>query len=237
MFMAFCWGKGSLNPFNINYSGNKMKLGRLFASRWYRMPAFAALAVSLFLLPSCHSETHEEVSELLIAADFNSCCPADSVDFPLEAEVVETGNSDFEMHLETGTYQLSDCLCEVQNFELTFEGVSPEWPILVLDSRGDTVQVDITVDGSGMTTISIPQPQDLPGEFLTISIDFGMGENDERPTLVTAGGLCIIENVVGTIIGQSNQTMAIPYQLTSSPANGPTINRVFIPTSIGGPPY
>jgi hypothetical protein len=211
-----------------------MKLESLFSLRLCRLSVFTVVAVSLLLTTACNSDKTEVADAILAGALVYPCNTADSVDFPLETQVPESGDMDFVTDVETGPYQLSDCLCEIEEFGFIFQDVDPDWAIIVLDSQGDTLKIELTINQNGTAYILFPNPEDLPDEHLTMFFDFDSGGDGPSPTLVHAGGLCIIENVVGT---GDWQTFVLPYKLTHVPAPGDTSTRVFIPSRIGGVPY
>lgn len=196
-------------------------------------------AASLFLLSACNSETSEEAQAMFAQADSYGCYCGDSVDFPLETHLPEGAEADYEMDVETGSYSLTDCLCEIVDFGFVFSGVDPNWPVVVLDARGDTVDFDITVDLFGTAYIVIPHPENLPDADLSVSVDFIADGEIPAPTLVHAGGLCIIENVVGTIPDPYLSQLQSTYILTEPPVQngGDSIRRAFVPAKMGGAPY
>lgn len=214
-----------------------MKLERLFALLLYRLSFFGVLAVSMLLVTSCNFEK-AEMAEVVLATDtVTPCEPTDSVDFPLATYTFTSGDIDFATVLETGAYQSSDCLCEVEKFLFVFSDVESDWEIVILDAQGDSLDCEIVIDSTGTAYIFLGNPEDLPDGNLTMFFDFDAGGTDPNPTLEHAGGLCIIENVVGT--GTWPLNLTDPYKLMpphSPPPRDPKV-RVFIPTAIGGTPY
>ena len=216
-----------------------MKLVQLFDQPLGRNSLLAGIVLSLFFITACTSETPELAGATPQGDLVYPCNPTDSVDFPLDAYTFETGNLDMAVDLETGSYQLSDCMCKIEGFQYVFDGVAPDCNILVITADGDTLdstQVEISINEFGVATVLLPNPEILTDDRLTVYFVFDAEGDDPKPTLVHAGGLCIIENVVGTV-AWNTQTLQTPYVLTQTDVNGNTLKKIFIPTAIGGMSY
>ena len=215
-----------------------MNLEQLTKLAWGRNSLLAGIVISLFFLTACNSEALE-ISEATPVADMDyPCTPDDFVDFPLDAYTMQSSNLDMAVDVETGTYQLSDCMCKVEGFQYVFNGVNPDGNILLITTDGDTLdstEVEITIDAQGVATVVLPNPEILPDDRLTVYFVFDTEGDDPKPVLVHAGGLCIIENVVGTIAGITQ--LQDPFVLEQTDVNGNTFKKIYIPASIGGMPY
>lgn len=217
-----------------------MKLKPCFSSYLPCAHLFSWAAVLLLLLTSCHQEfVGVDDLEVTLARNAELCNEdGDSVDFPLEIYTSGVDDADYAVNVETGPYQSTDCLCKIRTYQFYFTGVNPEWPITITDMDGNPVALDIVVDGeSGKAIVTILNPELLLDQDLTVLITFGNGDGELTPTLVQAGGLCIIENVIidqGIPLGL--QAPLILFDSSGS-SNGGSMRKAYIPTSIGGAPY
>ena len=214
-----------------------MKLVQLSKHAWGRNSITAGMLLSFLFLTACNSERPDLASATPQGDMVHPCNPADSVDFPLDANTIENGNQDVVTDLETGPYDLADCMCEIDGLLYIFQGVGQDCQILVIDADGntlDSMEAEVTIE-NGIATILLPHPEELPDDRLTVSFAFDTGGDDPKPTLIHAGGLCIIENVVGTIAGTTE--MQEPFVLEKTDVNGNTIKKIYIPAAIGGMPY
>lgn len=214
-----------------------MKFKPCFSSYLRRTHLFSWVAASLLLLTSCHQEINE-VDELELALVLaNEICgeEGESVDFPLDVYTSGLGDADYGVNIETGPYQSTDCLCKVRNYELIFTGYNPEWTLTVTDLNGNPVAIDLIVDEeTGRAIVTILEPGNLLDQDLSILIHVDNEDQDPDPTLVQAGGLCIVENVIinqGIPIG-----LSAPF-IRYAPSINDSIRMAYIPTSIGGAPY
>lgn len=213
-----------------------MILRPLSASSLCRFSLLPFLIAAVFFGMGCNHQAAEE-AEVILAQTLdptppNDCEPGYYVEFPLETETFEAGDVEFETHVETGTYILDECKCLIESFELVFEGMDSTWTLLVLNSAENALDFEVKYDESGRAHILIRNPENLPDGNLTVLFDFqGEGEGP-GPTLVSAGGLCIVENV---ITGDDGTPKVLPYKLTQSSGTGATTTRVYVSPEIGFP--
>lgn len=217
-----------------------MKFNLCSSSCLRRTHLFSWVAALLLLLTSCHQEINEIDEFELAPALAEEFCgeEGESVDFPMDVSTSGLGDADYGVNIETGPYQSTDCLCKVRNYELIFTDYNPEWALTITDLNGNPVAFDLVVDEeTGRAMVLILDPGKLLDQDLSILIHIDNEDEDQDPTLVQAGGLCIVENVIinqGIPIGVN--APLILFDSTTTPLEDP-IRMAYIPTSIGGAPY
>lgn len=130
-------------------------------------------------------------------------------------------NFDYNIFLGyTPPYNLGiDCICRLSGYTFTFSNLSQVSWISVIDDTG--AQVSFTQSGN---TIEI-DPSYLGANLF---IDFDPGP--PTPTLVTAGGFCIVDNVSTP---EEPRTLHEAYiEHTYNPITMQTTKKVYIPASV-----
>ena len=123
-----------------------------------------------------------------------------------------------------------DCLCAVREYILEYENFPGTGDYVVEDANGNSLPY----------TAVVKDPAD-PNSNTVVTIDlFGVGTDvvlsalddlDPKPTLVLAGGLCVVENVSNPPPGVEFADLTYPYEVTVPPHNGnPGRQQYYIPT-------
>ena len=155
------------------------------------------------------------------------------MEFEFVYQTTGVNNPDYLVELNTGSYNPDNCMCEVSDMVITFEHVYSEEVITILDADDNTVEHEIVQDGD-LTHVVILHPENLPDDNLSVQVDFeSVPVTNTLPDLVTAGGLCIVENLgglggipLGPVVGATKFRQVI---------NGEVITQAFIPLSMTHP--
>ena len=180
------------------------------------------LAVFVFTLTACELEDPVQPVGVQAAKGLGDCDP-DIRSFDLTHTPI--GQSSYIVTLETGPFQVEQCMCKLLNYKLR---VSPNssslWELSLFPYEPLNFEPNST-ESEDILTIS-----DLDPIFKNIG-NPGNGKllaaatNNMNAVLNQAGGLCIVENFDGT--GPVNGTLEFPI---GSTVNGPII--LLIPGSM-----
>ncbi len=206
---------------------------------------FLSLALLLFTLTAC--EFQEPVSSIPAPeAAKDVRCPSEirSVDLFFAPHVP----SGYDVTLETGTFYVDNCMCRMLSYQLFVTRLSAEqWGLTVMPGYSPSFATSVNATG----TEDILIIDDLEPIFHYL----GNAENGKllakaaaspvlNPTLLRAGGLCIIENYDGSGPGGGTVAASPP---VGSTATGPIIQMrsgplpdsyyvvVYVPVGITGP--
>lgn len=201
-------------------------------------PFFHLVMLVLLLggtLSSCQQMNGENdpVAQVVQAMEELDCTNGDEVEFPIECGLTGLPQPDYFAYLNTGPYSTDDCMCLLQGFTLTFDNVAPNESISIVDEKGEPVSFTVVVNSQGQTVIEINDLGQLEGDNLGIFIDFFLApEEAPMPDLVSAGGLCIIDNISG--MGNPVQVMAHAlFQYEGVDINGDSTWKIFGPAAMG----
>jgi len=125
------------------------------------------------------------------------------------------------------SYQLGqNCLCEIQKFELDFSNLPNSSALNLYNDSGDPIQFDPPVSiGNNISRITIG------AEHLNMGLYISYNQADPSPSLVNAGGLCMVDNVSGP--EGSTRSWTTPYEHETVDDEGQPITLYYIPASTG----
>lgn len=190
-------------------------------------------------------QSNEELVLTNLPANKNGCAPHSEFDFPLNAQSNPTnygpGNvsGDYLFTLAPPVFSDQECLCEVMQYDLVFDDLeNPEdLEIMVYDIHGKELEWFIKPgqngEGDTLTVIGIAE---LPDDLLSVIVNF----EPVDPTFHVGGGLCIVDNFDGMIIGDIHNQAIITTDTLSSLPPPPGTNleveyRAWIPVRMGTP--
>jgi hypothetical protein len=199
--------------------------------------SFLLLVVLMFSLTAC--QVQDEPLELspALSGRSNGECQPELRYFSLNHSLLVPKT--FLVKLETGPFQIGNCMCKVLNYKLEVSGSSGEqWDLL--SSQGTTIPFEPSSNGP-TDLLEIDDLQLIFEQYGFSSagelfVKQAFSEPVPAPELIAAGGLCIIENFDGTLgfpIGASTDHPV----LRQVPGNTPgTFSlEVWIPIGITNP--
>ncbi len=137
--------------------------------------------------------------------------------------------------LTTGPFTTDACLCRVSKYEFILEGYHSISDLHMIDMNRNTVTIDVATDVSGNTVVTVPAPYDLPGAELSVYLDLlHYAAPDNVPSLLKAGGLCIVESIGGTGDDPPVNVFS-PIIVHGSDVFGQPTKKAYIPVSITVP--
>lgn len=206
------------------------------------------MAVLSGFLFSCQSDPVQETrSELqgfqaeLVDEDGDPCDPGTEIDFALDTRMSGTPSFSLAAGVSVNNHATlvpeeifdpaTDCLCEVTHYIMDYNDYpttfnSAGTTFQILDPAGDPIPY--TAVGTNPTRIIIDQ-DDIVGNLYVVTDD----NLDPQPTLVLAGGLCMIENVSNP---PPTGEIMVPYRELDYNERGEVIGtKYYLPTA--GLPY
>ena len=194
------------------------------------LKALAGFVLMAFILVSCAPSSLDETLEEKMLAGVQAAqqlpdCVAQNLQIGDEVPFLlidNTTNADYDppsnFHLINYAYMGvsipftigDDCTCNVKRYDLEFEDF-PTTPgdFIIQDEDGQNIDFDTElVDDNGYQTTVVTIDYD------DITTDIFLNVNDNvhpAPELVTAGGLCVIENVSNPMSGTEYTGLMFPY--------------------------
>lgn len=137
--------------------------------------------------------------------------------------------------LTTGPFTTDACLCRVNKYEFILEGSYGLSDLNMIDMNRNNVTIDVTGDIHGNTIVTVPAPYNLPDAELSVYLDLlHYAAPDNVPSLLKAGGLCIVENIGGTGTNPPKNVFS-PIIVHAQDVFGQPITKAYIPVSMTVP--
>lgn len=145
-----------------------------------------------------------------------------------------TPDVDYTFFLMTGNspFYPEDCLCDVEQYELTFLDLPNANDIDLRNVDNGQLSFSIQALPNGRSKIIFTEPDELPDAEMSVYLNFLAG----TAILEDAGGLCVIDNIDGLIVKpNSPQAAPIKYTLPPPPPTSDSVYRAFIPSNMAEP--
>jgi len=120
-----------------------------------------------------------------------------------------------------------NCLCRLQKFELEFTDLPNSNLLNLYNDSGDPVPFH----GPSYNLSSNTYTVIISADNLNMGLYISYNQTDPSPSLVTAGGLCMVDNVSGPDSVSTYWTR--PYERQYTNGEGQTTTEYFVPASTG----
>lgn len=191
----------------------------------------------LIFLSSCQTkDVPAEVAGTTPEAAFakaEPCNQGQSSWFPMDPIIPAPDGATFGFDAYTGPYTLGSCACDIEEIRLEFTHI-PNPQAIKVYSGGVLIDPSPQI----VDNVIIIDANQLEGGQTEILVYMELSGDDELPSVVSSGGLCIIDNLDALHNPIDPNFVFDPNQVHTSPAvidypvQGGTSRMVLVPTTI-----
>lgn len=120
-----------------------------------------------------------------------------------------------------------NCLCRIQKFELEFTDLPTSNLLNLYNDSGDPVPFSTPQYNVSSQTYSVM----ISADNLNMGLYITYNQADPSPALVTAGGMCMVDNISGPDSSSTYYTR--PYERRMTNGEGQIITEYFVPAATG----